>query len=187
MTKPDLPRASVYIATSLDGFIARTDGSIDWLPPMSAEEDYGYGDFIATVDTMVLGRKSFEKVLTFGSWPYPDHLRIVVLSSGTPTVPDELAQVVEVMDLEPVECLRQLGATGTRHVYVDGGVTIQRFLRAGVIQNITVTTVPVLIGSGLCLFGELANDITLTHLETTAYPDGLVQSRYRVATPESMS
>ena len=177
---PDLPRASVFIATTLDGFIAREDGAIDWLEGYRGDGDCGYTDFIASVDTLVLGRKSFEKVLTFDQpWPY-EGLRVVVLSSGSPPVPEALASSVEVMNLEPVALLRQLGQTGTRHVYVDGGVTIQRFLRAGVIQEMVLTRVPVLLGSGLPLFGELATDIELEHLETTTYPDGLVQSRYRV-------
>ena len=177
---PDLPRASVFIATTLDGFIAREDGAIDWLEGWSGDGDCGYTDFITSVDTLVLGRNSFEKVLTFDQpWPY-EGLRVVVLSSGSLSVPDALAASVEVMTLEPVPLLRQLGATGSRHVYVDGGVTIQRFLRAGAVQDVTLTRVPVLIGSGLPLFGELTDDIELAHVETTAYPDGLVQSRYRV-------
>jgi len=179
MPESDLPRASVFIATSLDGFIAREDGAIDWLEGWTGDGDCGYSDFIASVDTLILGRKSFEKVLTFGGWPY-EGLRVVVLSSGSPTIPDTLRSSVEVLNLSPAECLRQLGATGSRNVYVDGGVTIQRFLRAGVIQDVILTRIPVLIGQGLPLFGELAEDIVLMHLGTTAYPDGMVQSRYRI-------
>ncbi|GAB5534067.1 MAG: dihydrofolate reductase family protein [Rubricoccaceae bacterium] len=182
MTKSALPRASVFIATSLDGFIAREDGEIDWLEGWSGDGDCGYSDFIASVDTLILGRKSFEKVLSFGEpWPY-EGLRVVVLSSGSFNIPEGLSSTVEEMNLEPADVLRQLGATGSRHVYVDGGVTIQRFLRAGAIQELTLTRIPVLIGSGLPLFGELAADIVLEHLGTTAYPDGLVQSRYRIGT-----
>ena len=179
MPAPDLPSASVFIATSLDGYIAREDGRIDWLEAWSGDGDCGYADFIASVDTLVLGRKSFETVLTFGTWPY-EGLRVVVLSSGSPESPAELAASVEVLNLSPADCLRQLGATGSRRVYVDGGVTIQRFLRAGVIQDVTLTRTPVLIGSGRPLFGELAEDLVLTHLSSRAYPDGLVQSRYRI-------
>jgi dihydrofolate reductase len=175
-----LPEASIFIATTLDGFIAREDGAIDWLEGWSGDGDCGYSDFIASVDTLVMGRKSFEKVLTFDQpWPYGE-LRVVVLSSGSLNVPHALASTVEVMNLEPAALLRQLGATGTQRVYVDGGVTIQRFLRAGVIQDVILTRVPVLIGSGLPLFGELAEDIELAHVETTTYQDGLVQSRYRL-------
>ncbi|MEO0559571.1 MAG: dihydrofolate reductase family protein [Bacteroidota bacterium] len=180
MSEPALPHASVFIATSLDGFIARDDGAIDWLEQWSGDGDCGYSDFIASVDTLVLGRASFEKVLTFETWPYAG-VRVVVLSSGSPDIPDALRGSVEILNLPPILCLRQLATTGSRRVYVDGGLTIQRFLRAGAIQDLILTRVPVLLGSGRPLFGELANDMVWTHLETTTYPDGLVQSRYRIA------
>lgn len=179
MPDPSLPRAAVFIAASIDGYIAREDGDLDWLHGEGDGGDHGYADFMASIDTLVMGRKTFEKVLTFDAWPYGSK-RVVVLSSGAPAVPDDLESKVEVLSLEPEPLLRYLGSTGTESVYVDGGVTVQRFLRAGLIQELILTRVPVLIGSGIPLFGDLAEDVRLEHVETQAFSNGLVQSRYRV-------
>ena len=175
-----LPEAAVFIAASVDGYIARSDGGLDWLPASGSGEDYGYAAFAASVDALVMGRKTFETVLSFGAWPYTGK-RVVVLSSGTVDVPDAHVDDVEVLALEPGAVLRHLGADGVRRVYVDGGQTIQRFLRAGLITELIVTRIPVLLGSGIPLFGELPSDVPLTHVETRAFESGLVQSQYRVA------
>jgi dihydrofolate reductase len=177
-----LPKAAVFIAASIDGYIARKDGSLDWLHGHGESDggDHGYADFMASIDTVVMGRTSFEKVLTFDSWPYGSK-RVAVLSSRSVAVPDELTSQVEAFSLDPEPLLRHLGQTGTESVYVDGGVTIQRFLRAGLIQEMTITRAPVLIGSGIPLFGDLSEDVALRHIETQAFSNGLVQSRYRVA------
>lgn len=173
-------KASVYIAASLDGFIARENGDLDWLPGAAGEagqEDYGYQAFISTVDVLVMGRSTFEKVLTFGDWPYTGKA-VVVLSHGLLAIPEKLASGVEASSLAPRALLDELDRRGLRHAYVDGGRTIQGFLREGLIDELTVTTVPVLLGGGIPLFGPLTQDIRLRHLETRAYPNGLVQNRY---------
>jgi dihydrofolate reductase len=175
-------KCSVFIATSLDGFIARSDGGIDWLEnPLDtiAGEDYGYQAFFASVDALLMGRKSYEKVLTFGSWPYPEK-KVFVLSSGSPKVPEHLAGQVETMSGTPAEVLERLAYAGIRHIYVDGGKTIQGFLQAGLINEMTITQIPVLIGNGLPLFGSLDHDVRLQHLETKAYPNGFVQNKYSI-------
>jgi dihydrofolate reductase len=171
-------KASVFIGTSLDGFIARVNGDFDFLPP-GGGEPHGYDEFIATVDALVIGRKTFETVLTFDTWPYGEK-PVFVLSSRM-LAPAPPGAVVEHMSGEPSEIVLQLAARGIQHIYVDGGITIQRFLRAGLIQRIIITRVPVLIGSGIPLFGALQSDITLTHVATRQYPSGLVQSEYLVA------
>lgn len=174
---------SVYIATSLDGFIARPDGSLDWLPqPQAAPdgEDYGYQAFIDSIDTLVMGRATYEKALTFvGPWPY-EGKRAVVLSSGRAVIHDDLKSLVEASALAPRALAEYLEATGSKSVYVDGGKTIQSFMRVGLIDEITLTTVPVLIGSGLPLFGALDADVRLELLASRSFADGLVQSTYRV-------
>jgi dihydrofolate reductase len=170
---------SVFIATSLDGFIARPNGDLDWLPA-DGGEPHGYNEFIATVDAIVLGRKSFEKVLTFHPWPYGDK-RVVVLSSRPVDVSAAVGGVVEQMAGTPAEIVSQLAASGARHLYIDGGITIQRFLRAGLIQRLVITRVPVLIGDGVPLFGGLPRDMRLRHIATRHYPSGLVQSEYHTA------
>lgn len=160
-------------------YIARADGGLDWLPEAPAGEDYGYAAHRASVDTLVLGRTTFETVLSFGvAWPYAG-LRVVVLSHGAPRVPDGLD--VAVMAGEPAELVRALGETGSRRVWVDGDETVQRFLRAGLVSELIVTRVPVLLGDGVPLFGPLDGDVARAHVETQAYPDGMVQSRYRPA------
>jgi dihydrofolate reductase len=170
---------SVFVGASVDGFIARPNGDLDWLPA-GGGEPHGYDEFIAGVDAIVIGRKTFEKVLSFEAWPYGDK-RVVVLSSG----PVDLSAaargaVVERMAGPPAEIVAHLAASGAHHLYVDGGITIQRFLRAGLVQRLIVTRVPVLIGDGIPLFGALRSDVRLHHVATRQYPSGLVQSEYHV-------
>ncbi len=147
--------AHVFIATSLDGYIARPDGDIDWLTPpldvieLAQEEDYGYDAFMASVDAIVMGRHSFEKVLSFGAWPYSDK-PVIVLSS------------------QPIRIDPTLAAT------------VQRFLAAGMVERVIITRVPVLLGRGIPLFGVVPQDIRLTHIKTQAFGSGMVQSEYRV-------
>ncbi|HLY96979.1 MAG TPA: dihydrofolate reductase family protein [Sideroxyarcus sp.] len=176
-------KCSVFIATSLDGFIARKDGELDWLPGSDGStggEDLGYEQFIATVDTLVMGRNTYELVLSFGAWPYPDK-RVVVLSARYSGELRPLAEGVEGTSLSPPELVDRLARRGARHLYVDGGKTIQSFLKAGLIDEMTITRVPVLIGDGIPLFGSLEGDIRLLHRSTRAYESGMVQSRYEVA------
>ena len=171
--------ASVFVGTSVDGFIARPNGELDFLSA-GGGEPHGYDEFIASVDAIVIGRNTFETVLAFPEWPYGEK-RVVVLSSGPLDLSTVRAGHVEQMSGEPAEIVSKLAASGARHVYVDGGVTIQRFLRAGQIQRLVITRVPVLIGEGIPLFGALPTDIRLHHVATQHYPSGLVQTEYRVA------
>ena len=170
--------ASVFIGTSLDGFIARANGDLDFLPP-GGGEPHGYDEFIATVDALVIGRKTFETVLTFDTWPYG--MKPVFVLSTRPLAPSPPGAVVERMSGPPADIVSQLAARGFRHIYVDGGTTIQRFLQSGLIQRLIITRVPVLIGAGIPLFGALQHDIALKHLATRQYASGLVQSEYVVA------
>jgi dihydrofolate reductase len=171
-------RASVFIGTSVDGFIARANGDLDFLPP-GGGEPHGYDEFMGTVDAVVMGRKTFETVLTFDTWPY-DEKPVFVLSTRT-LAPAPVGAVVEVMSGDPAEIVSRLDARGIRHIYVDGGITIQRFLQAGLIQRLIITRVPVLIGDGVPLFGTLPHDVKLRHIATRQFPSGLVQSEYQVA------
>jgi dihydrofolate reductase len=176
-------KVSVFIATSLDGFIARSNGDLDWLTgaeSTSTEQDYGYQEFMDTVDTIVLGRNTFELVLTFDTWPYSGK-NVVVLSSKPSAVPSHLVDEVEWLSLPPQRLAERLAAQGATHLYVDGGKTIQGFLRAGLIDELTITRVPVLIGTGVPLFGPLDHDVRLTHIATQQFENGFVQSKYRVS------
>jgi dihydrofolate reductase len=171
---------SVFVGTSLDGFIARRNGDFDFLPE-GGGEPHGYNEFIASVDALVMGRKTFEKVLTLGAWPYGDK-RVVVLSSRPVDLSAARGGVVEQMAGPPAEIVSRLAASGAHHLYVDGGMTIQRFLVAGLVQRLIITRVPVLIGDGIPLFGILQRDIRLRHVATEQYASGLVKSEYAVAT-----
>jgi len=173
-------KASVFVGASVDGFIARTDGGLDWLP--ESPEPHGYDEFIASVDTIVIGRKTFETVLSFDGWFYGTK-RIVVLSSQPVDLSAAIARggVVEQMGGEPAEIAAKLDATGAQHLYVDGGITVQRFLRAKLIDRLVITRIPVLLGDGIPLFGSLPADVRLRHIATRSYPSGLVQSEYELA------
>jgi dihydrofolate reductase len=171
-------KASVFVGTSLDGFIARADGAFDFLPAGGGEE-HGYQAFIATVDALVIGRNTYDVVLAFETWPY-EKKPVFVLSSR-PLAPAPEGAVVEQMSGDPADILSRLAARGIQHIYVDGGITVQRFLRAGLIQRLIITRVPVLIGEGIPLFGATGRDISLEHVATRSFASGLVQSEYIVS------
>lgn len=179
---PHHPPLLVFIACSLDGFIARPDGNLDWLDQAAASgvgEDHGYEAFMACVDTLVMGRGTFEKVLTFPAWPYAGK-RVIVLSRSLAgnDLPVHLREVVELHGETLVELLPKLA--DSRGVYVDGGQVIQSFLRAGLIDELIITRLPVLLGQGLPLFGALDSDIALKHVQTRVFEgSGFVQSVYR--------
>jgi dihydrofolate reductase len=175
-------KASVFIGTSVDGFIARANGDLDFLPP-GGGEPHGYTEFMSTVDALVIGRNTFETVLTFDEWPYGE--KPVFVLSTRPLADPPPGAVVEHMSGDPADIVSRLAARGLQHIYVDGGITIQRFLRAGLIQRLIVTRVPVLIGTGIPLFGPLPQDIALTHVATRQYASGLVQSEYVIASRRS--
>jgi dihydrofolate reductase len=168
----------VFIGASVDGFIARPNGELDFLSE-GGGEPHGYTEFMAGVDAVVIGRKTFETVLTMDSWPYGGK-RVVVLSSRSVDLSAVRGGVVEQMGGPPAEIVSKLAATGARHLYVDGGITIQRFLRARLIQRLIITRVPVLIGGGIPLFGALPGDLWLRHVATEHYPSGLVKSEYHI-------
>jgi dihydrofolate reductase len=180
LPRASLMKMSVFIGTSLDGFIARLNGEYDFLPE-GGGEPHGYDEFMASVDTLLIGRKTYETVLAFADWPYGKK-RVVVLSSQTMDLSAVRARgaVVEQMGGSPAEIEAKLAASGSQHVYVDGGITVQQFLRAGLIQSLIITRVPVLIGEGIPLFGTLAHDVRLRHVETRQYASGLVRSEYQV-------
>ena len=171
-------KASVFVGASIDGFIARADGALDFLDA-GGNEPHGYEEFMATVDALVIGRKTYETVLGFGGWAYGK--KPVFVLSSRPLAPAPAGAVLEHLSGAPADIVAQLAARGIQHIYVDGGVTIQRFLRAGLIDRLIITRVPVLIGSGISLFGSIDADISLQHVATRQYAGGLVQSEYVVA------
>jgi len=171
-------KASVFVGTSVDGFIARRNGDFDFLPE-GGGEPHGYDEFMSSVDVLVIGRNTFEKVLTFEKWPYAEK-RVVVLSSRNIDVSNVRDATIEHMSGSPAEISDRLAAGGARHAYIDGGITVQRFLHARLIQRLIITRVPVLIGEGIPLFGSLPHDMQLRHVSTKTYPSGMVKSEYEV-------
>lgn len=178
-----MTKCYVFIATSLDGFISRADGSIDWLNDATGRvpkgEDLGYGQFMSSVDGMVMGRNTFEQVLSFGEWPYGS-TPLVVLSRQLDSIPEDVPATVSLTDEDPRALVQRLYNEGLKHVYIDGGLTIQSFLGAGLIDEITITTIPVLLGEGKSLFGPLPTDVELELVESKTFEFGFVQSKYRI-------
>lgn len=177
-------QCKVFIATSLDGFIARSNGDIDWLTaatPQGSTEDHGYHDFIAGIDVLVMGRGTFEKVLSFKEWPY--QMPVVVLSTRLlpEQIPSELQDKVEIHAGPVAELVNDLKQRGVSGVYVDGGQVIQAFLREGWIDELVITRIPILLGEGLPLFGPLEHDVQLKHQQTKVYKEsGFVMSTYLI-------
>jgi dihydrofolate reductase len=171
----------VFIATSLDGFIAREDGDIEWLLSRDdPNEEHGYQDFIRDIDGLVMGRGSFDAVSRFEAWPYDKPVLVLSKALAGSPVPDRLQGRVRFAELTPRAAMAMLAGEGWRRVYVDGGQVVQSFLRERLIADMVVTRIPVLLGAGRPLFGPTGGDIPLTHLATKAFPSGLVQSHYRI-------
>ncbi|NKB70941.1 MAG: dihydrofolate reductase [Candidatus Latescibacteria bacterium] len=168
----------VYIAASIDGYIATKDGGIDWLheQPNPSNSDYGYAEFMKNIDALVMGRNSFEKVLTFGQWPYEK--KVFVLSSVLTEVPDELIGKVELLSGPLNDILSAVRSRGFDNLYIDGGVVIQRFLAEDLIDELIVTRIPILLGSGIPLFGSLDTPLRFVHKHTEIYDNALVKSHF---------
>ena len=163
-------RCSVFIATSVDGYIARPDGGLDFLDRVaSPDTDYGYAAFAATVDVLVMGRGTYDVVRGFNEWPYGDK-RVIVMTSR-PADHETFAG-------RPIELAVKLRAAGVKRAYIDGGNVIRQFLAADLIDDMTLSISPVVLGDGIPLWGRGTGEHTLEVVDTRAYPSGLVQLRY---------
>jgi dihydrofolate reductase len=171
-------KVSVFVGTSLDGFIARTDGALDFLPP-GGGASHGYEEFLASVDAAVMGRRTYDALVGFDEWPYGKKPVFVLSHRPLDAVPP--GAVLERLSGAPAAISAELEERAFRHIYLDGGLTIQQFLAAGLVHRLVITRVPVLIGTGIALFGPLPRDLPLRHVATRPYPSGLVQSEYVVA------
>jgi dihydrofolate reductase len=178
-TTKTFPSGHVFIAVSIDGYIARRNGDIDWLSRYSnSGEDHGYHAFMASVDGIVMGRNTFEKALTFQEWPYEKPVVVVSRSLGPHDVPPGLMDKVRISPQRPDELMADLLREGWRHAYIDGGQLIQSFIKENLLSDLVLTRVPILLGDGIPLFGQLLKEVDLKHIATTSFPSGLVQSRY---------
>src|SRR5258705_6128959 len=170
-------KAIVYIGTSLDGFIAKKNDDIDWLTQFqNAEVHEHYAEFINRIDAIIIGRGTFEKVLSFPSWPYEK--KLFVLSTSIKQVPDTVREKLTVLSMKPAALLNYLSGEGFSNIYIDGGKVIQDFLKEDLIDEMIISTAPILIGSGIPLFGYLDTDLPFKHLRTEVYSNQLVRSYY---------
>jgi len=174
-----------YLAASVDGYIAGPGGDIEWLhrPEFSGPMNgLQYEDVVAGVDALVMGRNSFEKALSFDAWPYRE-LPVVVLTHRPIAIPPELSDRVGIDAGPPDEIVGRLERRGWKRLYIDGGATLQGFLRAGLINELTITWIPILLGDGIPLFGSLGVELPLTLVGSVSSANGFVQTRYRLSAP----
>lgn len=168
----------VYIATSLDGFIATEDDGLAWLEqfPNPDNEDYGFNEFIDQIDALLMGRRTYEKVLTFDEWPYTKP--VFVLSHHLLSIPESLKNKVFIANGQLPHLIESLNEKGYQNLYIDGGATITGFLNEDLIDQLIITRLPLLLGRGIPLFGHLHKSLKFEHHQTRLYPNGLVQSHY---------
>ena len=168
----------VYIATSLDGFIADRDGGLDWLMnfPNPGQADYGFEEFLSGIDAIIMGRKTYETVRSFGVWPYRQP--VFVLSNTMKAVPEEMADRVKVVGGSLEDIIGQLNSSGLKNLYLDGGISIQGFLREDLVDELIISRIPLLLGGGIPLFGEQDQLLLFDHVKTEIFDNGIVQSHY---------
>ncbi len=169
---------TVYIATSLDGYIARSDGSIDWLMeiPNPGNSDYGFSAFIDSIDGILMGRNTFETVVSFNEWPYIKP--VFVLSNTMKVLPEAYRELATIVNGEITDIVKTLNKDGIRNIYIDGGKTIQSFLKRDLIDELIITRIPVILGSGIPLFTTTDMELKFKLIETEILNDDLVKSTY---------
>lgn len=171
------PKISVFIATSLDGYIAKQNDELDWLENVNSQgcdEDYGFKEFLSSIDTLVMGRGTYKIASKVEDWPYKGK-RVVVLSKKLKEVRND----AELYSGDITAIIQKLYEEGSKHIYVDGGITISQFINAGYIDQMILTIVPVILGQGICLYKDIFNESWYQLLSTQSYPNGLVQLRYQ--------
>lgn len=170
----------VYIATSLDGYIAKEDGNIDWLMnfPNPEKSDYGFSIFLERLDGIIMGRKTFETILGFKEWPYAKPVPVFVLSNSLIELPDKFQGKAQIVKGELKAILARLADRGIKNLYIDGGLTVQNFLKEDLIDEMTITKIPILLGSGIPLFDRNCLELEFEHIETKVFNNMIVRSRY---------
>ena len=183
-------KCSAFIATSVDGYIATLDGDVNWLESagkpnvnMGEQADMGFNNYIASVDCMIMGRKTMEKLSSFNltpeQWPYAD-TPIFVLSNTEKETPENLKGKVEMVSGDIPALMAQLEKGGYDHAYIDGGAIITSFINLKLISEITITRAPVILGEGIPLFGKTVKHIRMEEAEAVAYPNNFIQVKYKV-------
>jgi dihydrofolate reductase len=169
----------VYIATSIDGYIAKKDGGLDWLNevPNPDGSDFGFGDFMDSIDAIIMGRNTFEIVLSFGEWPYTKP--VFVLSNTLKNVPANLKDKAEVLTGTPNSIIKEMHSRKFFNLYIDGGKTIQEFLKQDLIDEMIITRIPRILGEGIPLFGKSTKEQKFEHIKTEIFNNSLVKSHYK--------
>ncbi|MEJ2055762.1 MAG: dihydrofolate reductase family protein [Calditrichaceae bacterium] len=169
----------IYIAQSLDGYIADKDGGIDWLNeiPNPEDSDFGFGEFMNRIDAVVMGRKTFESVMGFDMWIYTKP--VYVVSASHKRLPEKYRDKAEILNLRPAQIIEKLKIEGRENLYIDGGALIQGFLAEDLIDELIITTIPILLGGGISLFGKLQNSLKFRHVKTEVLIDSMVKSYYQ--------
>lgn len=172
-----MAKVSLYIAASLDGYIARRDGGIDWLSLVERQgEDYGYNAFYTSMDAIVMGRKTYELGLSFGEWPYPGKKSFVFTRRDLKSSRDGVAFVSG----EPDRVLKNIQAHGFEKIWlVGGGELTGAFLQQGLIDEYIVSIIPTILGEDVPLFPPLGREEKLALINAATYASGLVQLHYR--------
>ena len=169
----------VFIATSLDGYIADKNGSIDWLHsiPNPDQNDMGYAEFMSDIDALIMGRNTFQTVCGFDiEWPY--HKHVYVLSNTLTSIPKDFQEYASLVNGSLSQVLESIHSQGHQKLYIDGGSTIQSFLKEDLIDELIITTIPIVLGGGIALFGELTEPLTFKCVESKIYLDSIVQSKF---------
>lgn len=170
----------VYVGMSLDGYVADRNEGLEWLEsvPNPGNDDMGWTEFMDGIDAIVMGRKTMDKVLGFGiDWPY--RKKVFVLSNSLSSLPEGAGDQVEILRGSPADITELLNVKGYHNLYIDGGSTIQGFLKSDLIDEMILTRVPILLGGGVSLFGSLPEHLMFDHISTEVYLEQLVSSRYR--------
>ncbi|MBL1420808.1 MAG: dihydrofolate reductase family protein [Alphaproteobacteria bacterium] len=171
----------IFIATSLDGFVARNDHQLDWLMKQKTQgEEHGYETFIEDIDVIVMGKGSYQNVLSFGDWPYKKPVMVMSKSLNQADIPTNLKDKVTLTTFTPPALMQNLQKLGYNRAYIDGGKVVQSFIQDGLVNDIILTLVPILIGSGKRLFGDISNDIDLQLIASKNFPSGLIQTHYKL-------
>lgn len=176
----------VYIAVSLDGFIATKDGGIEWLEavPNPTGSDFGFADFTSRMDALLMGRHTFDKIASFGFWPYT--IPVFVLSNTLKVPPKEFEEKIEILSGTPKGVVSKLKDRNFDNLYIDGGQVVQEFLAEDLVDEITITRFPKILGSGIPLFAETEVELDFEHIKTEVLLNQLVKSHYkRKAEPDS--
>ena len=170
----------VFIATSLDGYIADRNGGLDFLSsiPNPDNLDFGYAEFIKDIDAIVMGRKTFEVVCNFDC-PWPYQKSVFVMGNSLTEISEEYQDKVHLVKGELDLILKNIREKGYKNIYIDGGMAVQSFLKADLIDEMTISHIPVILGGGVPLFNELPKEINFTHIGTKIYLNELVQSTYK--------